>query len=226
MESFYDTNKIYDVDELNLKLNSFIVLASKRQSGKSVLCKHIIQNLINKNDIKHILLFSKTATFNDDYTFIDKKYIYDYDKSESIIKKVMEHQKQKIKKAKDKTKIDNILMIFDDVTLSKKNFEIINLSTLGRHFKITVILSVQYPKGLFTSSIRGNINYVFFNDLNYEGEDAIYKTIHIPFKYNEFHNFIDNNNDDYKFIMYDNNEKNKKERIKIVKAKILDLQFV
>ena len=67
---------------------------------------------------------------------------------------------------------------------------------------------------------------VFFNDLNFQAEEAILQSIHVPFKYQEFHKFIDDNNSDYTFIMYDNCEKDKKQRIKLVKAKMLELQFI
>jgi len=227
MEEYYDTN-VQDIEDLDIKLHSFIVIASKRASGKTILCKNIIKNLIDNNDIHHILIYSKTCQFNGDYDFIDKKYMYDYENCEEHIKNVMNYQKEKIKKnniSKNPKNIENILMIFDDVNVTKKNYELINLSTLARHFKITVILSIQYPKGLLSSSIRGNINYLFFNDLNYEAEDAILKSVHIPFKYNEFHKFIDEHNSDYQFIMYNNNEKDKKKRLKIVKAKMIDFEF-
>jgi hypothetical protein len=36
---------------------------------------------------------------------------------------------------------------------------------MGRHFKITTILSSQYPKQLVSSSIRNNLSYIFINDL-------------------------------------------------------------
>lgn len=227
MENYYNTDVI-DVENLEIKLNSFIIIASKRASGKTILVKALIKNICDNNEIDNIILFSKTAMFNGDYDFIDKKYVYDYDKSEDIIKKIMNYQKEKIKKFKNKKeKIQNILIIFDDVNISKKNLEIVNISVLGRHFKITTILSVQYPKTLCNSAIRCNFNYIFFNDLNYEGEEAILKSIHVPFKYNEFHNFIDKYNNNYNFIMYDNNEKDKKKRIKIIHAPMYEnLEFI
>ena len=51
------------------------------------------------------------------------------------------------------------------------------------------------------------------------GLHAIYDSIHLPYNFKTFQQFVDTNNHDYQFIMYDSREPNKKDRIKIVKAK-------
>ena len=231
MNEYYNTN-VQNIANIKFKFPTFIVIAGKSECGKTVLCKNIIKNLIDNNEINHIIMYSKTADMTDDYNFIPEKNIIDYDKSEEHINKVFNYQytrkKHNKKNPKNKKIVENILMIFDDVNVTKKNIELINLATRGRHSNITCILSVQYPKGLLSSSIRGQIKYCFFNDLNAEGEEAIYKTIHIPtkFKLHDFHDFIDEYTIDYQFIMYDNIEKNKRERIKIVKSDLIELEFI
>ncbi len=85
--------------------------------------------------------------------------------------------------------------------------------------KIFVILWVQYPKFLCNWIIRSNLDLIFFNDLNFQGEQAIYESIHIPFNFKTFHNFIDEHNNNYTFLLYDNAQP-KKDRIKLVKAEI------
>jgi hypothetical protein len=43
---------------------------------------------------------------------------------------------------------------------------LIDLACKSRHYKLTVISSVQFPKHLITTSVRSNIDYLFFSDLN------------------------------------------------------------
>ena len=58
-----EDNKIYSidtvchsVDELDLKNNTFILLASKRASGKTVLIKNIVKNLFEKFTFQAIII--------------------------------------------------------------------------------------------------------------------------------------------------------------------------
>jgi len=40
-------SKIYQIEELDIKLGSFIVVCSKRSSGKSILTRHIVKHLLD-----------------------------------------------------------------------------------------------------------------------------------------------------------------------------------
>jgi len=228
INDFYDTN-VQNITEIKFKFPTFIVICSKSESGKTCLAKGIIKNLIDNNDVHHILIYSKTCMFEDEYNFIPEKNMIEYNKSEEHIKKIFEYQKSRIennkKNQQNKKKVENILMIFDDIIISKKNEEIINLASLGRHYNITCIMSVQFGRGVLSPNVRGNIKYLFFNDLNYESEEAVYRSIHIPYKQYELHDFIDEHNDNYNFILYDNIEKNKRKRIKVVKSDLIDFEF-
>ena len=83
------------------------------------------------------------------------------------------------------------------------------MATMARHYNISVIVSVQYPKKIVDSSIRSNLDYCFVNELSYEGMEAIHKSIQIPYSLKEFRSYIYNNNDDYQFIMFDGLSKKK-----------------
>ena len=69
-------NKIYTIEELNIKQHSFIVIASKRASGKSILIRNLLKHLLNEYDYSTIIMFSETAHYNNDYDFIDKNLIF------------------------------------------------------------------------------------------------------------------------------------------------------
>lgn len=130
--------KIYSIEELDIKLGSFIVVCSKRASGKSVLTRNLVKHLLDSHEYDILLLFSETAQFNDDWKFIEKSCIFKTEQIEEKIGKILKIQEKNIKKG---IKI-NILIIMDDVIIHSKSKMLINLSTLGRHFNITVICSL------------------------------------------------------------------------------------
>ena len=72
MNEYYDTN-VHSISDINFVKNAFILLSSKRRSGKTVLLKNILLNIMNNNYIHFIILFSKTSDITKDYDFIDKK---------------------------------------------------------------------------------------------------------------------------------------------------------
>ena len=210
-------NKIYSVNELDFKQHSFILLASKRMSGKTVMVQYLIKYFLDKYDFDIILMISDTARFTKDYEFIDKDLIFKTDEMEDKIKKILSIQEKNIKK----NKLVNILIILDDVKVHSKSKELINIATLGRHLKITCILSSQYPKQLVSSSIRNNLSYVLINDLGEQALRAIWESIHIKYSFREFQEFVNEHNNDYTFILYDGITQKKDERLKLVKGDLL-----
>lgn len=98
-----------------------------------------------------------------------------------------------------------------------------DLASYGRHIHLYVILSTQYPKDCVGPNIRNNLDLIFFNDLNHTAIEAVHKAMHINFNLREMINFVEEINDgSHTFICYDNNEKNKHARIKLVRAQMYD----
>jgi hypothetical protein len=87
------------------------------------------------------------------------------------------------------------------------------------------LCSVQYCKGLISSTIRNNLDYIFFSDIGYAQIEAIYECISTDKNKDEFKKFIMNNNNDFQFLFYDARQKNRKDRLKIVKADIIKIEF-
>ena len=221
MEESQD-NKIYSIDELDLKHNTFILLASKRAWGKTVLIKNIVKNLFEKFTFQAIIIFSETSTFNGDYDYIQPNCHFRFNKIDKI-DKILNYQKKKIKKNKN---IDSILIIFDDIPLSKKWTFLNDLWTQGRHYKLTIILSTQYINSYLSwSTIRNNIDYCFFSDIGIPQQESIYNIIAWDKNKKEFISYVMNNNNDYQFIFYNSREPNRKNRLKLCKGIIFDLQF-
>lgn len=75
---------------------------------------------------------------------------------------------------------------------------------------------------------RNNIDFLFLGELNNEYMNEIIKDICIigglPVK--ELYNYVINNNENYQFVLYDNKNKNKCERLKIVKSTIMKLKII
>ena len=211
-----ESNEVIKVNDLDLKDTSFICIASKRMSGKSVLTKNLIMYLLNKFEYKFVVLFSDTAKFNGDYDFLKHKdMIYESDQMDSKIPKILNLQKQRNKKLKNKV---HGLIILDDVKLYTTSKPLVDLASKGRHYKLTVIVSVQFPKTLISPAIRSNIDYLFWSDLNETGLKAVYESITIKQSFKNFVQFVEEHNHSYQFMFFNGKENDKTKRFKIVKA--------
>ena len=208
-------NNVLSIEDIDIKQHSFILIASKRASGKTVLNINLIKCLLDKYEYDFVILFSDTANFNKDYSFLDNTLIFKTDEMEDKLKKILQIQEKNIKS----NKMVNGLILLDDVKIHSKSKELINLASMGRHFHISCICSVQYPKQLISSSIRNNLDIVIFSDLGEIALRAIYESIHLPFNFKTFKKFVDENNNNYQFILYNGRTQDKKERLKIIKAK-------
>ena len=68
----FDTN-VLSIEQLDIKQHGFIVVCSKRASGKSVLVKNLVKHILDKYEYDLILMFSETAHLQDDFKFIPKE---------------------------------------------------------------------------------------------------------------------------------------------------------
>lgn len=213
----FDTN-VYSIEELDIKQNSFIVISSKRASGKSTLVKNLIKYLYDTYEFQFQVLFTETY-FNGDYKDIfDKNFVYNSDQLDNKIEKILKIQENNI----NRNKIIHGLILLDDVKLYNKSRALCDLACKSRHYKLTTICSVQWPKTLISSSIRSNIDYCIWSDLNEQGLRAIYESIAIPINFKQFLYLVNKYNTEYKFFYYTSKESNKNERMKLIKAKMFN----
>ena len=98
-------------------------------------------------------------------------------------------------------------------------------ATLGRHYYLTVLVSCQYAKKQISTSVRNNVDYWFFSDINQGMIKTIYECLSLPMNEKEFTKYLNDNNNDYAFVYYNSKEKEKALRQKTIKAKILKLKF-
>ena len=212
----------------NLKRESFITILSTRRSGKSFLIAELIYDFMNNKDINNkcdlLYLFSNTAKFEQmvNYNFVDSKIIFkaNPENVEKIITRLLEIQLQTKKKY-------HVLCVFDDIDLSKKYEQSIELlATRGRHYNITTILSAQVATNCISPCIRNNTSYLFFRKLNTETiKKQIYSMV-INNQFNsaeEFKTYVNNNISDFNFIFYDNDTDEKE--LKVIKAKPIPTDY-
>ena len=148
-----------------------IVMVAKRGSGKSWICRAILKQM---NHIPVGLIIAPTDKMSCFYgTFFPDSFIF-YEFRSDILERLIYRQVQMIQKKKEyKLKKKNVnaksIFIMDDCLASKghwmKDETIQNLLFNGRHFKITYILTMQFPLGI-TPELRGNFDYIFLmNDI-------------------------------------------------------------
>ena len=210
--------KIYSIDELKDDITTprNILILSRSGSGKSVLIKNLISMLLKNHDFNCIILYSKTARYETEYDFINEDCKYDGDLDE-LITNILNYQKKNLN--------NNLLFLLDDLDVTKKSDMLSDLFTKSRHFRITILLSSQYVKTLVSSTIRSNFHYLFFNQLNFENLECIYKIVYIDIDKKSFFNFIYNIKEKYAFFFYDNTGKQLNESYKLVRADIINFKI-
>ena len=162
MKSFeFNTIKKYPV----------ICLIGKRRSGKSYMIRDLLYNHFHKQrKYKNIMLISPTSNMNTDYDLIPNKNKFE-NFSSDLLEGLMERQKKLIKDD-PKGKYDTCIVLDDVVNMSDKNEARIlsGLLVKSRHYRISVILSLQYLKSReFPPASRDNIDYaVIFKQHNKE----------------------------------------------------------
>jgi hypothetical protein len=224
------------VCELELDTGAFITILSKRKTGKSVLISDLIHFYLTKKKdaIDFVYLFSNTAYMksgtNSQYDFIDDKVLIPATSTNirKIVGTVETDERTGGTKlsglfrsqASSKFKF-NILIVFDDINVGKKDTVIESLATAGRHFMITTVLSCQIANQAVSPAIRNNTSYLFWRRLNDNSlKDNIYPIAGSAFNnYKELIYFTEQAVGDYKFVFYNNDKDIEEDSLQIVKAK-------
>ena len=155
------------------------VFIGKRNTGKSFLVSDILYHL---RKIPMGVVMSGTEESNEYYKeIVPDSYIYGQYEPD-VIEKVIENQKNVIKKCKtpeEKEHINNsVFMLLDDCMFDNKWTRDKNMRCIfmnGRHYRIFFMLTLQYCMDL-PPSLRGQIDYVFIlRDNIIENKQKLYK---------------------------------------------------
>ena len=118
----------------------------------------------------------------------------------------------------------SLMVIFDDIDVTKRNDKVAELFTQGRHYNISVIVSSQNAAYFLDPTKRSNIDYLAFRKVENTYKKTLWNMCNIKMKFERFKDFINDNTTDYKFILYDNTSQSQdeNERLKVVKAVLYD----
>jgi hypothetical protein len=232
--------KIYTWKEIVQNIHSpynTYVFVSMRNSGKSKSIRNLVVELMCKVPHHNIVLFSTTAFHerNDDYNFLKespyaKIFPGDKESIEVNVQKILDHcdnmKRQNKKSEGEETHLENtsskynVMVIFDDIDITKKNDKVAELFTQGRHSNLSIIVSSQNASYFLSPTIRTNIDYLAFRKVENTYKKTLWNMCNTKMTFTDFKDFVDENTTDYKFILYDNTSQGKddKERIKIVKS--------
>ena len=163
--------KKFDMKNINFKAEGatgpVIVLIGRRDTGKSFLVRDL---LYHHQDIPIGTVISGTEAGNGFYgTLVPKLFIHD-EYNTAIIENILKRQKivvKQIKKEKEaygRSNIDPRAFVILDDCLYVNGWAREKLMRLlfmnGRHWKIMLIITMQYPLGV-PPNLRTNIDYVF-----------------------------------------------------------------
>lgn len=163
---FVDVSRIKQWNSEDLPENFFMLIASKRRSGKTHLTRHILKPI--RKRFKKAYLFSETAHLQipDPYEYIPEENRFtSFD--EEAINGIMKSQnliKQSNKMLKKSLQVPNpILIILDDVIQDKairSSYTLKALATQGRHSDVSVICLSQTisARSGFPAVIRQNVD--------------------------------------------------------------------
>jgi len=144
-----------------------VVLIGRRDTGKSFLVRDL---LYNHQDIPIGTVISGTEAGNGFYSsHIPKLFIHD-EYSSGIVENVLKRQRTVLKQVKKETEhykrssidprafviLDDCL--YDNTWTKDKMMRLLFMN--GRHWKIMLIITMQYPLGI-PPNLRTNIDYVF-----------------------------------------------------------------
>jgi hypothetical protein len=147
------------------KPHFFVSVVAPRKSGKTCLVMNMLKYY--KKVFKHIIFVSPTIYIQDLYNemYSLRETDQQFDKwNEEIIRQLINHQK---KKKENKEKLQNVLLILDDVVgLIPRNSLLNTLATRHRHFKISVMIINQLYKSIppvARNNLSGLIIFKIYN---------------------------------------------------------------
>ena len=195
-----------------------VVLIGRRDTGKSFLVRDL---LYYHQDIPIGTVISGTEAGNGFYsTIIPKLFIHD-EYNTAIIENILKRQRAVLKQRKKDIQVYNksnldprAFVILDDCLYDAswtKDKMMRLLFMNGRHWKIMLIITMQYPLGI-PPNLRTNIDYVFILREPYiANRKRIWENYAGMFpNYESFAQVMDQCTENYECLVIDNNSKSNK----------------
>ena len=199
---------IYIMDNFSLQNKALIIIA-KRNSGKSILIKYLVEDALKHNEFNKIFVISSTNSVNHFYNdiiptnCIFEKYSEEW--TNTLIDKMSEKNKGKTKQSDNPY---NILLILDDMAsdMSMHQSESIKkLYSRGRHSFISIITVGQMLHHV-SPLMRNNSDWVVTGQLNASNIDLLCDEYRVPIiEKREFIKLYKKSTTAYNFFVINNN---------------------
>ena len=180
-------------------------MTAKRNSGKSQLMRYII--LKSKNYFKKIFVICPTEQINHFYKgLIKDENIFD-SYNEQWVENLMKRMASENDGKTDK-EASHVLLILDDCC-SDTNFHqsktLKQLFTKGRHYKISLMITAQYPYHI-PPICRVNCDFIAVGQLNTQGIEILTKEFLMgEITRKDFLKMYYDSTNNYKFLLINNN---------------------
>jgi hypothetical protein len=214
--------KKFDMKQISFKPNEakgpVIVLSGRRDTGKSFLVRDL---LYYHQDIPIGTVISGTEEGNGFYGKLVPKLFIHNEYNTAIIENILKRQRQVLKQIKKemeaykKSTIDaRTFVILDDCLYDNtwaKDKLIRLLFMNGRHWKVMLIITMQYPLGI-PPTLRTNIDYVFILREPYiANRKRLYENYAGMFPtFESFSQVMDQCTENYECLVINNNAKSNK----------------
>ena len=177
-----------------------ISVASRRNSGKTVIVSQLIKELLKTKRVDKAVVISGSAGLNDDYTdILPASLIRQYDN-------VTLPSIWAMNAKKDKKERQHILIIMDDCLSNPEcygNEDINEIYTKGRHNHISIIMLSQHTAHLLNPTIRANSDLILYSKLNQQQLKSLFEST-TNMDYKDFKAFSEANaGHNYQFIYLD-----------------------
>ena len=214
--------KKFDMRSISFKPNEnkgpVVVLIGRRDTGKSFLVKDL---LFNHQDIPIGTVISGTESGNHFYSYHVPKLFINDEYNTAIVENILKRQKGVLKEINKeqqhygRSTIDpRAFVILDDCLFdaSWTKDKIMRLLFMnGRHWKIMLVITMQYPLGI-PPNLRTNIDYVFILREPYiTNRKRIYENYAGMFPtFESFCQVMDQCTENYECLVINNNAKSNK----------------
>ena len=196
------------MDKFTLQNKALIVIA-KRNSGKSILIKYLVQDAIKHNEFNKIFVISSTNSINFFYNdIIPANCIFDK-YSEDWVNKLIDLMSEKNKgRTIQSDGVYNVLLILDDMAsdvLFHTSNSIKKLYSRGRHSFISIICVGQMLHHV-SPLMRNNSDWVITGQLNASNIDLLCDEYRVPIiEKREFIKLYKKSTTAYNFFVINNN---------------------
>ena len=196
------------MDKFTLQNKALIVIA-KRNSGKSILIKYLVQDAIKHNEFNKIFVISSTNSINFFYNdIIPANCIFDK-YSEDWTNKLIDLMSEKNKgRTIQSDGVYNVLLILDDMAsdvLFHTSNSIKKLYSRGRHSFISIICVGQMLHHV-SPLMRNNSDWVITGQLNASNIDLLCDEYRVPIiEKREFIKLYKKSTTAYNFFVINNN---------------------